>query len=448
MTISEDEQGNFILNGTQHIVEYAVKMLKIPEEKMLYRLLAEKKTDLSIMEKIAEKIYEFHQIAATGGKIDKIGTPDTIKHNHIENFDQTKKYIGNTISENQHAFIKNYSLGFLQEHHSLFEKRRRNHKIRDCHGDLHLQHICVSDDIFIFDCIEFNERFRYLDVAAEVAFLAMDLDYNGYLDYSESFVNAYIQFSSDREIKQLLNFYKCYFAYVRGKVTSFKLDDESVAKKEELEALKTASQYFSLAYTYAAHLEKPTLILTTGLMGTGKSFLARKIAPILEAEVIRTDIVRKELLGVAHREHHYEAFGQGIYSLEITEKTYAQARNLAEELILSGKSVIIDASFKEHRERIRAYNLARKLEEDFFVIECICPEEIVKKRLETRITDTEEVSDGRWEIYETQKNNFEPVHGISDTTHIVINTSQSPEKCIAQIIEKIRAPKHRSMELS
>ncbi|GAI03116.1 unnamed protein product, partial [marine sediment metagenome] len=132
----------------------------------------------------------------------------------------------------------------------LFRKRVADGRIRDCHGDLHAAHICFTNGICIYDCIEFNDRFRYCDVASEVAFLAMDLDNYGRADLSQSFVNAYVNKSQDKELLTLLNFYKCYRAYVRGKVESFHLDDASISEEEKARAKIRAQRYFELADSY------------------------------------------------------------------------------------------------------------------------------------------------------------------------------------------------------
>jgi hypothetical protein len=132
----------------------------------------------------------------------------------------------------------------------LFDKRVKEGRIRDCHGDLHAAHICFSDGICIYDCIEFNDRFRYSDVASEVAFLAMDLDRYHHADLSQHLVNAYVELNHDEELLDLLDFYKCYRAYVRGKVESFKLDDLYISEEEKAGALAIAKSYFDLVEMY------------------------------------------------------------------------------------------------------------------------------------------------------------------------------------------------------
>jgi aminoglycoside phosphotransferase family enzyme/predicted kinase len=436
--IGEDESGNLSLGAGNTIIDYAVKMKRLPEEKMLNRLISEGKVDDSVMDRVAKRVYEFHREAATGGEIDRIGGIDTIRHNHNENFEQTVQYIGTSIDRDRHQFIQSYAENFLNKNSELFEERVAGHRIRDCHGDLHLQHICIGDEILVFDCIEFNERFRYLDVAAEVAFLSMDLDFNGYHGYASTFVTSYLRYSSDSNIKKLLNFYKCYFAYVRGKVTSFKLDDDAIDKREKKEAIEMASRYFELASGYAALLEKPTIILMTGLMGTGKSVLAERLASLLGAEILRTDVIRKKLLDIPSVEHHFEEFGEGIYSKEMSERTYGEALKMAESIIKKGGSVIVDASFKKKAKRNNFSSLARKVGADFFIIECTCPEDTIKLRLEQRLLNKEEASDGRWEIFQAQKKDFDRIDEALPEVHIIIDTSKAPEKCASEAVSRMR----------
>ena len=436
--IGEDAGGNIVLGKGERIVEYAVKMRKLPQERMLKKLLAAGEVDVSIMEAIARKLADFHRRAATGDRINLTGGPETIRRNHEENFAQTKPYLEITIPEYKYRFIEFYVYDFMGKKESLFRKRVANHRIRDCHGDLHIEHICITDGIIIFDCIEFNERFRFEDVAAEVAFLAMDLDYNGYPEHADAFVRTYVGYSADTDILTLLNFYKCYYAYVRGKVTSFLIDEKSIQEEKRREAVEAASHYFDLAYAYSSRLEKPTLILMAGLMGTGKSVLARNIAPYLGAEVIRTDVLRKEIFHLMPTERHYEDFGKGIYSDDISRRTYEEALAMACEKLQEGRSVIIDASYKRREERMKAVRAAQRALADFFVIECICPEEVIAERLHLRTSDPEEVSDGRWELFQLQKGDFEEITETPERNHLVIDTSLKPEECAQRTIWRIK----------
>lgn len=438
LAISKDHQGKIILGQGTEIIEYAVRMKKLPADKMLKALLSRGMADETIMDSLARKIALFHQQARTGERIDEMGGIENIRHNNEENFAETTHYINVTIPEYQYTFIKDYVNKFLKKNENIFEKRITNHKIRDCHGDLHLDHICINDEITIFDCIEFNERFRYGDVAEDVAFLTMDIDFNGYAQHAESFVHSYIKYSSDIDMLKVLNFYRCYYAYVRGKVTSLRLSQKEITKKERRDITNIAKRYFDLAYTYAARLEKPILIITAGLMGSGKSYQARKIAERLDAEIIRTDVLRKELFDLKTTDKHYEDFGKGIYSEDISRLVYEKAFDLTKQKIKQRKTVIIDASFKRRAEREKAMEMAKTLNTRFYILECICSDNVTKNRLEKRMRENDNASDGRWELFQQQKNDFDFINEVPENSHIIIDTSTDPEAIRQQIIRKIK----------
>ena len=438
VAISRTAQGDVTLDEGVEIIDYAVRMKKLPPDRMLKTLLARGTADAKTMDALAEKIALFHRNARTGNSIDDMGKIENIRHNNEENFTETADFIDVTIPECQYRFISDYVNKFLIKNKPCFEKRITDHRIRDCHGDLHLDHICINEEITIFDCIEFNERFRWGDVAEDVAFLTMDIDFNGWPDHAESFIQSYVKYSRDSGLLKLLNFYRCYYAYVRGKVTSFRLLQKEMTADEQREITETAKRYFDLAYTYAARLDKPVLILTAGLMGSGKSYQAREIARRLGADIIRTDTLRKELFDMKATERRYESFGAGIYSDDISRLVYEKALALAEQKIKQGKAVIIDASFKKRAERLKALALAEKLQIRFFVLECVCPDDVTQERLEKRVLDNDNVSDGRWELFQKQKENFETIDEITAGCRFKIDTSANPEIDRYEIIRKIK----------
>lgn len=250
------EKGKIVLDGKGEPIEYAVKMRKLPQNRMLDVLLAKDRVSATMMGKVADKVADFHARAETSPDIGKFGSLETVKFNTEENFNQTEKYIGLAITPGQYTGIVAYTHNFINNKAELFNKRVSEGKIKDCHGDLHAQHICFTDDICIYDCIEFNDRFRYVDVAAEVSFLAMDMDRWGRPELSSHFVKEYVHKSGDRELLQLLNFYKCYFAYVRAKVNCFRLDDPFLTEKDKAKAAADAKNYFGLAESYRMRHEQ------------------------------------------------------------------------------------------------------------------------------------------------------------------------------------------------
>ena len=239
------------IKGEGKTVEYAVKMKRMPQEKIMSRLLEENKVDGKLIDRIAEIIADFHSKAKTNSRISEFGSLAVIEANWKENFEQTEEFIGKTISADDFKLIRGKVEDFMKKNTTLFKKRMAENRVRDCHGDIHSGNILITDRIYIFDAIEFNERFRYSDVAADVAFLAMDLDFKKRTDISNIFIKRYVEYSGDQELMKLLPFYKCYRACVRGKVTSFKLNDPHINAEEKTAATNEANAYFKLAATYA-----------------------------------------------------------------------------------------------------------------------------------------------------------------------------------------------------
>lgn len=447
-------------NGTVAIgrqgvaIEYAVKMRRIPMENLMIRLLRENRLSREMVENVARKVAMFHKEAASSKEIDRFGSVEVIRTNTNENFAQTEKYVGKTITKPQFDTIRNFTEDYLNNRTRLFSTRIAEGRIRDCHGDLHLEHICITEPIRIFDCIEFNDRFRYSDTVADIAFLAMDLDFHGRRDLSETLIDAYVRYSADKRALDLLKFYKVYRAYIRGKVMSFRLD-EVIPQEQKDNVTRVAQQYFSLAASYVdeemSHnvpRGQHRLIIICGLIGTGKTTLAKEIGEMNGWAVMSSDVVRKELAGIPATRHEYTAFGKGLYSSEFTEMTYKRMNEIAEELLRKGKSVVMDACYGKKYQRANVHALARAMNAEFTCVEVVCPEEEVKRRLTERIHENGSASDGRWEIFPESKASFEKVDEFDKEEHIVADTSASLEELVKQVMHKMRTTNKQSMMMA
>lgn len=429
-----DSSGKIAVAGPGTTVEYAVKMRQLPRDRMMDALLPAGGVTPEMVREVALKLADFHSMAETGPYINSFGELRSVMVNTEENFSQTEEYIGRSITREQFSRIKNYSNSFLRSHGELLHQRIERGRIRDCHGDLHAAHVCFTKDgICIYDCIEFNDRFRYADVASEVAFLAMDLDRHGRKDLSRDFVAVYVEASRDDTLHVVLPFYKCYRAYVRGKVESFKVGDAYLSADNKEQALKNAKRYFDLAFAYAS--KPPTLIIMAGLAGTGKTTVAQSLAQALGAIVVSSDVVRKKLAGIPPVEHRYEGFQRGIYTPEFTRNTYDALFGEARATLEHGESAILDASFQKAADRKRARDLAVALSARFLAIECVLPESEAKRRLDRRL-DQVSASDGRWEIYQKQKTTFESISELPDSEHFIVDTSHNWNDALARIVEK------------
>ncbi len=236
----------------EHVVEYGIKMKRMPEEQMMANVIKSGRLIPEMIDAICDKLVPFYATADGGPKIQEFGRPEAVSVNIIENFSQTETFIDSlSLSKGQFERIRNFSTAFLKQD-ELFAARVSAGRIRDCHGDLYSANICLADQVYIFDCIEFNERFRYCDVASDIAFLSMDLDYHGLSGLSDRFVARFIEKSGDSGLSTMLNFYKCYRAYVRGKINLFTANAAEVDEKTKHHCQEMAGKYFQLADRYAS----------------------------------------------------------------------------------------------------------------------------------------------------------------------------------------------------
>ena len=272
--------------GAGRAIEVAVVMRRLPAERMLESLVKGDAAPPELLDAIGVTVARFHAGAETGGEIDELGGLETMRRNWEENFAQTDALGPEILPDATRARVRAYVAAFLEREAARFAARVAAGKSRDCHGDLQAQHVCCVEPVQIFDCIEFNHRFRFGDVAGEIAFLAMDLERLGRPDLAIRFLNAYLEETGDYEAVPLLDFYRAYRAWVRGKVLSFLVADHPERAAE-------ARALFALAARFAAPERRPRLLVTTGVMGSGKSTAARLAAARLGAIVIRTDAVQE-----------------------------------------------------------------------------------------------------------------------------------------------------------
>ncbi len=424
LPVTQHPGGDFELGGTNPIVDFAVHMRRLRDEARSDNLLNHGTLRRSQVQAVARRLAHFHERAARSPEIDSFGSCDAIRRNVVENFDQTRELYAEYISGEQEREIEATQLSFLNDNPDLFEQRIRQGRIRDGHGDLRLEHIYIEgEQIDIIDCIEFNDRFRYADVCADVAFLAMDLCHHERTDLAEDLLATYAQASGDYDLYALVDFYEGYRAYVRAKVASFLASDESASPKARAAAHRKARSYYLHALSAQRKpIAPPQLIAVGGLIASGKSHTSQRVSAMLHCAVVDTDRTRKELWGVGAQDALEEAAFSGAYSKEFSEEVYVEVMRRARVVIDSGRSVVVDATFRSEAHRTRLRDLAESLAVPFRFVECTAPKEVALLRLERRAMGPS-ISDGRIEIYEEFARSWEPVNQLGEGEWLCLDTT-------------------------
>jgi uncharacterized protein len=384
------------VEGEGEAVEWAVKMVRLPDDAMLRECLRRGEVGAGRLEELARRLAAFYAAAEGGAHVASFGRFEVVAGNARENLGQSAAAVGVTVSAAVFERLRARTEEALARLRPLIESRAARGVPRDTHGDLRLSHVYLfpdkppPDDLVLIDCVEFSERFRYADPVADVAFLSMDLTYVGRRDLAEAFAAAYLGAAGDAEGRALLPFYAAYRAAVRAKVEGLEAAEAEVPEAERSAAQAKARAHWLLAL---GELEepgrRPGLVLVAGLPGSGKSTLARGLAERAGFEVLRSDAVRKELAGAA-------VGREDIYTAEWTERTYAECLRRAEGLLLEGRRVLVDATFREEARRRTFLGAARRLGVPGLLLVCRAGPEAVRQRLASRGGD---VSDADWHVY-------------------------------------------------
>ncbi|MPZ15631.1 MAG: AAA family ATPase [Chloroflexi bacterium] len=431
-----ERDGAIFVGGPGRVLERAVWMRRLPADGMLSSLLDRNEATPALIRRIARTMARFHARAATGPGVDEHGARATIEANWRENIAQIAPYVDRTIPAGELARIERIVTGTLRARIELFDRRVAEGRVRDGHGDLHARSIClVGDELVIFDCIEFSARYRCADVAAEIAFLAMDLDHAGRADLGWTFVTEYVHRSGDRDLPRLLDFYTCYRAFVRGKVLSLRLAEGGLSADERRALCDEARAYFDLATAYANGVHPPLVIATSGLPGSGKSTLARALARRLGLVYLSTDITRKRAVGLHPSDRAGAAFRAGLYGPEQTRATYAALRRHAATWLRRGASVVLDGTFGDPHQRQLARRLAQREGVRFILVRTTCDEATARNRIRQREADPERVSDATWEVYQEMAGAYvEPAEIPADELYVDATGGAGAEELVRLLL--------------
>ncbi len=444
--LRRDAHGSVRLDGDGELVDWVVEMERLPAHRMLDALLERGELDHQRIDVVARFVAEFHCRAERSPQIARFGELDAVAGNARDNLDALSEHAQgggiDVVSARALEFLRNCLEQDLARLGPRISRRAADGYVCDGHGDLHSGNLCLTErGVVAYDCIEFSQALRCCDVAGDLGFLCMDLDRRGFRAFSEVLARAYASQSGDRELLELLDFYKTYRALVRAKVGAIRAAQTEDTQRRAIER-GAAQSYVHLALAYAL---PPVLILTCGLPASGKSWLARHLAAPFEAAELSSDVRRKILAQRPRTRDAGGAYEAGMYSPTLKERTYESLLETTRELLRGSKSgrrrsVVIDATFSTRawREPFRA--LARELGAPFVLIHAHADEGLTRQRMQARDFDRTTSSDADWNVYLRAKSDFEPPVELPAAERVEHSSGiDSAEDSVSAMLDRVLA---------
>jgi uncharacterized protein len=419
------------------ITEYAVQMRQFPQEGLFSHLFQAGNLAPEMIRQLGVIVAEFHAIAETNAEIRDYGSRAAIQRVDVNNYSISEAFIGRAQTQQQYDEIRAFTTQFFEAHADWFTQRQIDSKIRECHGDLHLNNVCLyQNNIRIFDCIEFNRDFRNIDVIYDAAFMIMDLEFQGRADLANLFLNTYLEQTGDYWSAALLPLYLIMRAYIRGNVNALALDDPTISELDKTHSLQRSKDYYDLAWRYTRR-SLGRLVIMSGLSGSGKSTVACQLAQQTNAIHIRSDAVRKRLAGIPLRTKGDRDGGidSGIYTPEMSELTYERMLELGIFLAQQGWSVILDAKYDRQRPRQTAIEAAQAAQIPIRIVQCAAPIEVLRDRLQHRTGD---ISDATANLLDSQILTSEPLTESERATATILQTEQALEPQLLAFVAQMQ----------
>jgi len=427
----------YAIRGEGPAADWAVHMRRLPDEASAQALLARDALDARALEQIAGTLAEFFRNARP---TPRFGLGSTLIANVDENFAQVHPFVGDLLDREALEQVSAFQHDQLSRRQQRFMARIAGQRIREGHGDLRLDHVYMLPEpgggrrVVVIDCIEFNERFRCGDIAADVAFLAMELEAARRPDLAEGFLARFAEASDDFGLYDVIDFYLSYRAWVRGKVAAFLAADPTTPVGARTAERDKARRLFGLARSFCGvAVDRPFLIAVGGVIGSGKSTLAAALGRELAVPVISSDRARKAAAGIAATARA----DARLYDRESRDSTYAEIVRNAASVLESGRGAILDATFSEQRWRQLAAETARARNAGFVFIEATCTD---RDRLRQRLAARREggsVSDATDRLLDSFLRDFQPISASDPGPRLSVDTGSAPDAAVAEAMRKL-----------
>ncbi|AZD24520.1 hypothetical protein C4K22_5458 [Pseudomonas chlororaphis subsp. aurantiaca] len=421
--------------GDGPVIEYALKMRQFPQSQLLSTLQANGELTTAHIDEMARQIARFHLDAPRVPAAHEAGTPESVMEPVRQNFEQIHPFLSDKADLQQLEALQAWAESSFERLKPLFAQRKAEGFIRECHGDIHLGNATLIDGkVVIFDCIEFNEPFRFTDVYADAGFLAMDLEDRGLKCLARRFISQYLEQTGDYQGLELLNFYKAYRALVRAKVALFSMPADA-SPMQRATALRQYRNYANLAESYST-IPSRFLAITSGVSAVGKSHVAMRLVEALGAVRLRSDVERKRLFGEQQVQNDLNV---GIYNAQANTATYDRLHELAGIVLRAGFPVVIDATYLKRDQRDAAAKVAEATGTPCLIIDCNAPQAVIASWLAQRQADRNDPSDATLAVIEQQQANREALSAeeVLRSKRVETNESGSLDALVANIRQRL-----------
>lgn len=421
------------LGGDGEPFEYVIRMRQFPQEQLLDQMLQRGELGSAEIDALTRQIARFHLDAPVVAQGHHLAQPDAIMAPVRQNFEQIRPLLSEAADLQQLDALEAWAEDCFQRLLPLLEQRCQNGSIRECHGDIHLGNATVLDgEVVLFDCIEFNEPFRLIDIACDAFFLAMDLEDRGQHALARRFTNNWLEQTGDYGCLPLINFYKAYRAMVRAKVNLFRIAQEN-DPAVQAEVLRQYRSYTHLAESYSA-IPTRFLAITHGVSASGKSTVAMKLVEELAALRLRSDVERKRLFG--KQTVAGNPVDTVLYSPELTQQTYDHLHQQATAALQAGYPVAIDATYLKQEQRQQAAEVAHACGVPLLILDCQAPDEVLAKWLAERQADGTDPSDATLEVIAAQRATRQPLTAEEQQYSQTVLTNEVAS--MDSLVERIR----------
>lgn len=432
------QHGQLAFGGEGETVDYALQMKQLPGGYFLDQLLRAGHVTHKMLDAVLDILKGCYTKPLPDSLISLYGNMGSIREAVKETISSLEQQKEDAVHPASLEAISQYFERFFQDNQKLFEKRVQEQRIRDCHGDLHLEHIHIrKGKVCIYDCIEFNDSFRYIDVGSDVAFLAMDFDHHKRPDLAFYLTNRIANLLHDPDMLLLADFYKCYRACVRAKVECIKSGEPEVAVSEREEGKEAAGRYVGLALRYALFGSEPVVLLVCGRSGCGKTTLAESIAEKLNWKHINSDVIRKAAAALPLYQRTDTMIRQGLYSQPVTDKVYQTLLEETLAQVKKRKGIVVDATFGLAKHRALFSQALENQHIPFYFIEMQTSDEVLKKRLAERDKMKTVVSDARLEDFELLRHIYQEPKEVLPAHLLKINADSGAEITLAHAIKSL-----------